>query len=177
MADPESFSPMPPGKRLSRRGLTILLLIVAATPVVAVGYLWNTLPRVQQHPLQVTLEEVDAVAPSGAHQAGGNGSAVSAADAASRRLRFRNDSDETWSSVAVTLNERFFFHRPGTVEPGETVELYLVQFALRSGIRFDPATIDVRSVEIYARLPSGARGLFAAKAPFDIGGSQPGQER
>jgi|GEM_PF-3486059 len=179
MADSDPFSsepPKPPGRQLSRRGLTILLLIVAATPVVAVLYLWNTLPPIHQRPLQVALEQVDAVAPAGDLQASGsNGTAAAPADAASRLLRFRNDSDEPWTNVGVTLNERFHFHRAGTVAPGETVELYLTQFALRSGGKFDPAVIDVDSVAITARLPSGARGLFVALAPFDGSGGPSGK--
>ena len=173
MSDPDSPSPpgqQPPGRQLSRRGLTILLILVAATPVVAVLYLWNTLPPVQQRPLKVTLQYVDAVAPSGEERdetASNGGQTVAPVDPAARRIQFRNTGDETWSNVAVTLNERFHFHRPGTVAPGETVEIYMAQFALRSGGSFDPAVIDVTSVEIAARLPSGARGLFTAEAPFD----------
>jgi len=179
MADTDPYSPeppKPPGRQLSRRGLTILLLIVAATPVVAVLYLWNTLPPIHQRPLQVALEQVDAIAPEGEHQASGNQGAAAPADAASRLLRFRNDSDEPWTNVGVTLNERFHFHRPGTLAPGETVELYLTQFALRSGGKFDPAVIDVSSVAITARLPSGSRGLFVALAPFDGGGAPAAEE-
>lgn len=166
MSDPDSHSPTgpkPPGRQLSRRGLTILLIIVAATPVVAVLYLWNTLPPVQQRPLKVALEQVDAIAP----EPNSVSQTVAPIDPAKRRVQFRNNSDEVWSNVAVTVNERFHFHRPGTLAPGETVEIYLAQFAMRSGGHFDPAVIDVTSVEIAARLPSGARGLFAAEAPFN----------
>lgn len=178
--------PQPPGRRLSSRGLTILLLVVAAAPVVAVLYLWRTLPPVQQHPLAAVLEQVDARAPlsdqsqagnddpSGDEAAAGprgeaeaNEASLPSQAGADRVLRFRNASDQVWSNVAVSLNRRFHFHRPGTVAPGETVELYLIQFALRSGGGFDPAVIDVTSVEIMARVPSGARALFAAEAPFE----------
>lgn len=152
---PSTTQTSPPGRRLTRRGLTLLLLLVAATPVAAVLYLWQTLPPVEQHPLHAVLEQIDAAA------------APPSAKPASRVVRFRNAGDQVWSNVAVSLNERFHFHRPGTVAPGEAVELPLAQFALRSGGSFDPSAIEVTSVEIMARLPSGTRAIFEAEAPFE----------
>ena len=155
-----SSSVVPPhGPRLSRRGLTILLLVVAVTPVAVVLYLWKALPPVQQQPLPAVLERVDAAAPS-------EGAASREQIAAARVVQFRNASDQPWTNLSVSLNGRFYFHRPGSVAPGESVKLFLHRFALRSGAAFDAAAIDVDSVEIAARLPSGARAIFEAPAPF-----------
>lgn len=137
---------------LSRRGLVIMLAIMAVVPVATVLVLWWYLPPVAMHELKAevriknleTAERFNRLDPlSGIPEP---------------LVEVKNVGDTEWTHVIVEINGHYkLFRWDQIVKPGDRLGFGLDLFVTRDGIHFAPGKIPIKRVRVYARLPSGSR--------------------
>jgi hypothetical protein len=70
------------------------------------------------------------------------------------RLTIYNDTDETWSSVEVILNQHFRI-QPKDIEPDGIVQAPLDIFVAGYGQRFNFKTMQITDLRLTAKRPNG----------------------
>ena len=76
-------------------------------------------------------------------------------------LVIRNTGEEEWTNINVRINRDFQVHEHDfPIKPGQERGFYLDRFVTRTGAMLDVRWVQIRHVEIYARLPDGSRATF-----------------
>ena len=143
----------PPGIVLSRWAFTVILLLVASLPIVIVSILVYAMPVNPYPPLDVTLELAVAT---------GENDPTTGEPSRFAQYRLVNAGDEELYRVVVYAKDiygnRFEFNFDETLPPGEELRLDAGDLALRTAQTLKQGA-QLESMEVSARLPSGARGL------------------
>ncbi|HEV7282909.1 MAG TPA: hypothetical protein VGN57_22070 [Pirellulaceae bacterium] len=153
----------PPGIVLSKTAFTITLLLVASLPIVIVGILWFAMPVNPYPPADVTLE---LALPAGATDP------ETGRPAAFPLYRITNVGRRDLYRVAVyakdVFGNRFEFNFNESLPAGETLTLNSGDLAMRTAHTLQEGA-QLESMEVSARLPSGARAL----SKWTMEGNQP----
>ena len=154
-ASPETLDAddRPPGIVLSRTAFTITLLLVASLPLVIVGVLWFAMPVNPYPPVDVTLElAVPAGQPDPA----------TGRPTAFPLYRITNVGQRDLYRVAVYAKDkfgnRFEFNFEEPLPAGEELTFNSGDLAMRTAHTLQEGS-QLDSMEVSARLPSGARAL------------------
>ena len=142
---------------LSRRGLTILLIVMCTVPIVTVTVLQLTMPAVYPGSLNAECRLLD-VPPANYYETPYK-DRVTFPTAV---LIVKNTGDQSWTHLNVRINNghyQIYEHR-SPLEPGTERAFLLNRFVHRSGAEYDVGINRPYSVEIYARLPDRSRGTF-----------------
>jgi hypothetical protein len=71
-----------------------------------------------------------------------------------------NPTKDRWEMISLTLNNRFYFHAADSLNPGESLEVFLGGMQTKNGFhRFDETYGPVEEVTVFARQPSGSRAM------------------
>ena len=138
---------------LSRRWLTIMLGVMCVIPIVTISVLWQILPPVYEHQLDASVRL--------------EGTPVSEYYELQVRDRpaikggiviVKNESDEAWTNMIIRVNRSFMaYEKDAPLEAGAERQFELSRFQTRTSNRLDLRYHQIKNIEVYARLPSGAR--------------------
>ncbi len=80
------------------------------------------------------------------------------------KIRIQNTGDEDWTNILVSINDKYKWSPipddGGRIPAGESREFYVCRFQVRTGGAFEWDKLKVKSVHVYARLPSGERATY-----------------
>lgn len=152
---------------LSKRGLFILMVLLMGTPIALIGAVWATLPPTSDTPLSAQLRFKDFVQVD-QFQSLPESEKQKIIDRARQgefipAIIVKNDSEEDWNNVGVSINRTFDFFSSEGLPAGEEREFLLHQFQTRQGDLFRPLDYKIREVKVSARVASGARALYESK--------------
>ncbi len=144
----------PPGpvklpRVLTRRQLTLALILVTLIPFALVVVLYSTLPSFDDPVLQVDA----AVGP----RAWPSDNAPDARIVPS--LILRNPTDEDWQNVNISINKTFHFVHPYPLRAGEEIFVPLKFFRTKGNQDYPPESQALELLTVYAQIPSGARAI------------------
>ncbi len=147
---------------LSRRGLTRLLILMCAVPIVTVTVLQITMPPVKPGYLKAECQFLEV--PPRSYYMTPLEDRVPFPTAA---LMVKNTGPEPWTHLNIRINNGHYqiYEHGSPLEPGQERTFLLNRFVHRSGAVFDVGINRPDSVEIYARLPDRSRGTFEAEFP------------
>lgn len=145
---------------LGRRSFLVILVLLCAIPVIAVATIWQFLPPVEEGKLEA---QVDAVGLPGTeyysidyrqrppHQGG--------------ELLVTNTGSMEWTNINISINTFYQIYDNVPIAPGETARFELDSFVSRTGARFSLQYNELKSVRVYARLPTKNRATFNHRFP------------
>lgn len=144
---------LPEGIRLSSRGLTVLLVLMCAIPVVTVLTLHFTLPSIEAGKLEADIR-LSAHPDSDYYDQ----------DIYKRKfipeasVVLTNESDEAWQFINVKINNQFFIYDVDQkLKPGEQRRYLLSRFTNREGALFELRAQPVKEVLVFAKVASNKR--------------------
>ena len=144
---PDRDSRLPPS--LTRSQLTASLILVTLLPFVLVVVMYSTMPAFGDPELRVSVQVGPRAWPS-----------ESAQDA---RLVpcviLKNETEESWNYLNMSINHQFHFTHPDTVPPNSEVFVPLKFFHTKGNAFFPPDSQELEELTIYAQVPSGARAI------------------
>jgi hypothetical protein len=145
--------PPPLPNVLSRRQLTLALVLVTLIPFVLVVFLYTTLPVGADPVLQADVDVTPRAWP--------NDEAPNARLVPSVVLR--NPTSEDWGNVNMSINEQFHFYHPETLAAGGEIFVPLKFFHTKGNAFFPPESQQLRLLTVYAQIPSGRRAILEVK--------------
>ena len=75
-------------------------------------------------------------------------------------ISIKNPTNESWSNLSVGINEQFYSGDPSGLPAGKVVSLPLEVFVARNGsVRFPVGNREIKSVTIFAQIPTGSRAV------------------
>jgi len=142
----QATEPVPrrPTRTLSRRGLTLLLATVLASPVLIWSLLTLMLPKAHDRPLDVQIE-LDWDTP--------------------QSLKLINTGNEPLSSLRIELNGAYAYFPDQPLAAGETAVLRFDWFLKKTGQRLHPDHTEIRTIHVSARLPGNYRAVSSWSRP------------
>ena len=157
-AETPATSVLAAAPRLSARGLTILLVLMCCVPVVVIAILFAVLPPSPEKTLQAGVRLIGC--PDSDYYDTHFAQREPAGDDAV--LILKNDSDDEWTHMYLRINRLFSAdaYEGEPLAPGEEKVFEISRFQTRTGAQLDLTYNPVRNVEVYARLPSGARAVY-----------------
>ena len=163
----ETLSSTPKRLILSKRGLLILMVLLMGSPIALIGVVWATLPPTSDTPLPAKLRFKDFVQIE-QYKALPEREKEKIIEKARQgdfipAIIVKNDSQEDWNNVGISLNRSFDFFSAEPLPAGEEREFLLHQFQTRQGDLFRPLDWEIREVKVTARINSGARAIYETK--------------
>ena len=144
---PPSPVKLPP--TLTRRQLTLGLILITLVPFALVVVLYVTLPSTDDPVLQVDATVGPRAWPSDI-----------APDARIvPSLILRNPTNEEWQNVNMSINKMFHFSHPYPMRPGEEIFVPLKFFHTKGNQNYPPESQALELLTVYAQIPSGARAI------------------
>ena len=145
--------------KLTASGLTVLLILMCVVPVIVIAVLFAVLPPSPEKTLQADVRLIGCPPPEyyETHFAKRETPEPGAV------LIVKNDGAEEWTHMYLRINRLFSadaYDKGEPLQPGEEKVFKLERFQTRTGAQLDLTYNPVRDVEIYARLPSGARAVY-----------------
>lgn len=148
---------------LSRKWLITLLAVMCCVPVITIAVLWQILPPVYEHelPAAVRFEGI----PSAAYYE----IDVKDRDPVQKAiLVLKNEGDEEWTNMIIRINRTYMaYEKDKPLAPGEEQVFDLNRFQTRRAVFFDLKYHRINNIQVYARLPSGARATYDVDYPSD----------
>ncbi len=148
---------------LSRRWLVILMAVMCCTPVITIFVLFRILPPVheQELPAAVRFEGV----PSAAYY---ETDVKQRAPVRQAILVLKNMGEEEWTNMIIRVNRSYMaYEKDKPLKPGEERVFDLGRFQTRRAVFLDLKYRPISNVQVYARLPSGARATYDVDFPTD----------
>lgn len=136
-------------RTLSRKQLTIALVIVTLVPFLLVIAMWSSLP-----------DEPEPVLPAEVHirpQAWPNAESENAQLVPCVVLK--NPTDGQWDYVNLSINEQFHFTHPDPLPGGEQIAIPLKFFHTKGNQFFPPEQQSLKLLTVFAQIPNGARAV------------------
>jgi hypothetical protein len=159
MSDIQQTASLP--NTLSRRQLTIGLILLTLIPFSFVVLMYLTLPTSKDPLLEVQVEI-------------GPRTWVSNDGTQTRLLPsliLRNPTGDLWRNVNLSLNEQFYYYHPDPVQAGEELVIPLKFFHTKGNQFYPPESQPLKKLMIFAQVPSGARAIremeIEQQEPFD----------
>ena len=142
---------------LTPNGLTVLLMIMCFVPVVTIFVLWRILPPVLEGKLQAAVSAEGI--PSDEYYE------TEARDefrppVPPGRLLVQNLTDEDWEMPNIILNTYYQIYDTEPIKAREVRAFDLDHFITRTGARFQVRYNTLKTVRIFAKLPSRERASF-----------------
>ncbi len=134
---------------LSPLQLSVLLVVVTLLPFLLVVFLYTSMPDIRDPVLDVEV----AVGP----RAWPSNEAVDARVVAC--LVLSNPTTDAWNYLNLSINHQFHFTHPYEVGGGEEIVVPLKFFHTKGNAFFPPESQELKSLTIYAQIPSGARAI------------------
>jgi len=141
--------------QLSSRGLTLLLIIGFIFPALIILGLFYILPPVQEQQLPAAVGWSNVPPPSFYRTDPSGRPKIENAE-----LWVTNQSDKQWTNFYIRINRHYSIFDQRVFPAGETRSYQLNRFVARMGATYDISIVPLRNVEIYARMPSGARFTY-----------------
>ncbi len=139
----------PPPGALSRKQLTLGLVLITLIPFGLVVLLYMTMPAFDDPVLQVQASVGPRAWPTDT-------------DPDARivpSLIIKNPTDEPWNNLNLSINEQFYYQHPDPLRPGEEIFIPLKFFHTKGNQYFPPESQQLSLLTIYAQIPSGARAI------------------
>ncbi|MCA9128897.1 MAG: hypothetical protein KDB22_17545 [Planctomycetales bacterium] len=141
---------VPPTKVLTRNQLTAALVLVTLLPFCMVVIMYATVPETEAPVLDAEIRIGPEAWPS--------------RDAEDARIVpsaiVTNPTAEPWQNVNLSINHQFHFAQPGIIRAGEQFSVPLKFFHTKGNQYFPPESQRMRTLTIYAQIPSGARAIM-----------------
>jgi hypothetical protein len=80
-------------------------------------------------------------------------------------LAVKNDGPSDWTHLCIQVNRHYQIYDTETIPAGGQRNYQLNRFLSRTGARFDLRYNELKSVRIYARLPTKDRATFGHEFP------------
>ncbi len=141
--------------KLSQQGLVILMIGMALTPIITVFAINSILPPVYQGKLDAKIS-LQNVPPDSFYQM----PLQKRPELESAVIVVENISDVEWTHFYVRVNRYYDIFDTEPFPPGTARTYRLDRFVARVGAVFDIRYVQVKHVEIYARVPIGARRTY-----------------
>ncbi len=139
-----------PSRTLSRGQLTAALILVTLVPFGLVVVLYMTQPDLRDPTLAAGVEVGPRAWPS-----------ENAADARMVPcVALTNPTEDSWRNVNLSVNDQFHFYHPEIVGPQEEVLIPLKFFHTKGNQYYPPESQKLKSITVYAQIPSGARAIL-----------------
>ena len=141
--------------KLSKRMLTVTLLVMMAIPVVTILTLWTVMPPVYEGQLEASVSTMGLPHPDfyqvpyDERPEFEGGSIV-----------VRNNSDVDWTHLKMQVNHNYSTFDIEPIEAGTEKEFLLSKFITRDGKSFKIRYVPIEHFRIYARRPGGDRATF-----------------
>ena len=142
-------SPVELPRVLTRRQLTLGLILITLIPFALVVALYVTLPSFDDPVLQVEA----AVGPRAWPSDGAPDARIVPS------LILRNPTDEDWQNVNISINEMFHFAHPYPLHSGEEIFVPLKFFQTKGSQEYPPESQALELLTVYAQIPSGAGAI------------------
>ena len=140
---------------LTPTGLTLLLMIMCFVPVVTIFVLWRILPPVLEDQLQAAVSAEEIPGPSFYETRDDLRRAVPPG-----KLLVQNLTDEDWEMPNIILNTYYQIYDTEPIKAGQVRAFDLDHFITRTGARFQVRYNPLKTVRIFAKLPSKERASF-----------------
>lgn len=140
---------LPPGRTLSRTQLTLILFLVTLIPFGLVVLLYTQMPDIRDPELQVDI----TIGPKAWPNAQSPDARVVPC------LILKNPTDQVWGELNMSINDQFHLFDPDPVRPGSEVYFPLKFFHTKGNQNYPPDRQPLKSVTIYAQIPTGARAI------------------
>lgn len=144
-----------PGRTLSRAQLTLALIFVTLIPFGLVVFLYTQMPDYRDPVLDADVAIAPRAWPS---EADPNARVVPC-------LVLTNPTQDEWRELNMSINDQFHFFDPDPVPPGKEVHVPLKFFHTKGNQFYPPDRQELKSVTIYAQIPSGARAILHIEDP------------
>ena len=141
---------------LSHQALTTLLFAMAAVPIIVIAVLWNFLPPVHEGELQANVY-AEGVPPDEFYEVRYDQRPT----VSDGFLVVQNNSDEDWTMLNIQVNKNYQIYDTEPILANSKRKFKLDKFITRSGARFSLRYNPLKSVMIYARLPSSERATYS----------------
>lgn len=145
---------------LGGRSFLVILVLLCTIPVVAVAIIWQNLPPVAEGKLEASASAVGLPSPDyyqidyrkrPPHTGG--------------ELLVTNEGPMDWTNINISINTFYQIYDNVPIPAGETARFELDSFVSRTGARFSLQYNELKSVRIYARLPTKNRATFNYRFP------------
>jgi hypothetical protein len=138
-------------RKLTRRQLTVLLILVSSIPPLFVISMVRLFPAPRE--MELTAEVRFEASVHRPRRDPDNPRILPS-------VTIINPTQERWQKIAVSINKDFFYYHPDGLDPAGTFTIPLEFFVTKSGnVAFQPGSEWVHRVTIYAQVPSGARAI------------------
>ena len=142
--------------RLSKERLSLLLILMAITPVLTIIWLQAVLPPVKPGKLPAEASLYNVPPPSYFEQKVSERPTLPPAS-----VIVKNVGDEEWTHINIRINRNYQIYEYGApLLPGSERNYRLDRFVSRTGATLDVSRVRINDIEIYARLPNRSRATF-----------------
>lgn len=152
---------------LGGRSFLVILVLLCAVPVIAVALIWQNLPPVAEGKLEAHADATGLPNPDyyqidyrkrPPHSGG--------------ELLITNTGSMEWTNINISINTFYQIYDNVPIPPGETARFELDSFVSRTGARFSLQYNELKSVRVYARLPTKNRATFNHTFPTVAAGTR-----
>jgi hypothetical protein len=134
---------------LSPRQLTAGLILLTLIPFLFVVVLYMTLPTSPDPVLQVELK----IGPRPWQSNDGTETRLLPS------LIVHNPTADAWNNVNFAINSQFYYYHAEGIKPDEELIVPLKFFHTKGNQFYPPESQPLKSVTVYAQIPSGARAI------------------
>lgn len=134
---------------LSRLQLTMALIVVTLLPFCLVVLMYSTMPSFEDPELDVDVVIGPRAWPSDLAE---DARVVPC-------VVLKNPTQEEWNYLNMSINHQFHFTHPDEVSAGGEVFVPLKFFHTKGNAYFPPESQKLKTLTIYAQIPSGARAI------------------
>jgi hypothetical protein len=140
---------------LSQRGLTIMLVLMCLVPLVTLYILWRYLPKVYEGQLQAAVLATNLPASEFYSQHYSQRPPVEGGE-----IVVQNNSPQDWTHLNIQVNRYYQLYDSDVIPAGHQRSYPLNRFLSLTGARFSLRYNQLKSVRIYARLPTKDRATY-----------------
>ena len=165
MEHPDQIESAPEDKRrssfekqsphLSHHRLTLILVLMCATPVITIFTLWSFLPPVFENELQASVY-TEGTPKDAFYEA----AFEDRPEFVGGFLIVQNNSEDEWTNLHIRLNHHYSIYDNEPISGNSEKRYELSKFLTKSGARFSLKYNKVKSVRVYARRPTADRATF-----------------
>lgn len=139
---------------LSRRQLTLALILVTLLPCGLAVLMWYSTPTSAEPTLDAEVKVGPAAWPD-------DGSAAARTVPC---VELHNPTGDNWENISLSINEQFYFYSAEPLPGGQQLRVPLVHFHTKGNQIFTPDKHEIRHITVFAQIPSGARAILEVDA-------------
>lgn len=142
-------------RTLTRKQLTLVLVLVTMIPFLLVVGLWFTLPET---PEPVLPAEVRVGPMAWPNEGATNARLVPC-------MILKNPTEDEWRNINLAINEQFYYFHPDPLAGGGQIHIPLKFFHTKGNQFYPPEKQKLKLITIYAQIPNGARAILEVADP------------